>query len=230
MTEEAQPKILVIEDYPPILKSVTKGLAESGYAVSAAKDGGEGLRLALSIEYDLIILDLMLPRVDGLSILRRLRAEGKQVHVLILTAKDTLDDRVYGLDLGADDYLVKPFAFEELLARVRALLRRKSNDKMSVIRVSDLEINTSARTVKRAGKQIDLTTREFALLEFLALRGGRVVTRTQIWEQIYDFAEDISSNVVDVYIGYVRKKLEQGGLPRLIHTRRGMGYVLGEQD
>lgn len=225
-----QPKVLVIEDYPPVLKSITRGLGEEGFEVTPVSNGADGLELALSRDFDLIVLDLMLPRIDGLTILQKLRGEGKRVHVLILTARDTLDDRVHGLDLGADDYLVKPFAFEELLARVRALLRRKDGDKIAVIRVADLEINTSARTAKRAGRQIDLTAREYALLEFLAQRTGRVVTRTQIWEQIYDFAMDINSNVVDVYIGYVRKKLEVGGLSRLIHTRRGMGYVLEESD
>ena len=205
---ERQQKILVIEDYPPVLKSITMGLSEEGFAVTPATNGADGLELALEGDFDLIVLDLMLPRIDGLTILQRLRDEGRTVHVLILTARDTLDDRVHGLDLGADDYLVKPFEFEELLARVRALLRRKNGDKIALIRVADLEINTSARTAKRAGRQIDLTAREYALLEFLATRTGRVVTRTQIWEQLYDFAEEINSNVVDVYIGYLRKKLE----------------------
>ncbi len=223
---ERQQKVLVIEDYPPVLKSITMGLSEEGFAVTPATNGADGLELALEGDFDLIVLDLMLPRIDGLTILQRLRDEGRTVHVLILTARDTLDDRVHGLDLGADDYLVKPFEFEELLARVRALLRRKNGDKTAVIRVADLEINTSARTAKRAGRQIDLTAREYTLLEFLATRTGRVVTRTQVWEQLYDFAEEINSNVVDVYIGYLRKKLEQHGGPRLIHTRRGMGYVL----
>jgi len=229
MDSAVKPRILAIEDYIPVLKSITQGLGESGFEVTGATNGEAGLELSLSGEFDLIILDLMLPRLDGLTLLRRLRSEGRQVQVLILTARDTLDDRVTGLDLGADDYLVKPFAFEELLARVRALLRRRGSDKMSVIRVADLEINTSSRTARRAGKQIDFTAREFGLLEFLALRAGRVVTRTQIWDQLYDFAEDINSNVVDVYIGYLRRKLEGDGRPRLIHTRRGMGYVLEER-
>ncbi len=227
---ERQPKILVVEDYPPVLKSITRGLGEQGFEVTPVTNGADGLNLALTGDFDLIVLDLMLPRVDGLTILQRLRGEGKRVHVLILTARDTLDDRVHGLDLGADDYLIKPFAFKELLARVRALLRRKNGDKTAMIRVADLEINTSTRTAKRAGRQIDLTAREYALLEFLATRPGRVVTRTQIWEQLYDYAEDINSNVVDVYIGYLRKKLEEGAASRLIHTRRGMGYVLEEHD
>jgi len=225
----AATKILVVEDYPPVLKSITRGLSEEGFDVTPVTNGRDGLDLALEGGHDLIILDLMLPRIDGLTILQRLRDEGITVNVLILTARDTLEDRVHGLDLGADDYLVKPFAFEELLARVRALLRRRNGEVMAQIRVGDLEINTSARTAKRAGRQLDLTAREYALLEFLAQRSGRAVTRTQIWEQLYDFAEDINSNVVDVYIGYLRRKLEAGGLGRLIHTRRGIGYVMEDR-
>ena len=160
--------------------------------------------------------------------MRRLRDQGNPVHVLILTAKDTVDDRVLGLESGGDDYLVKPFAFEELLARVRALVRRKYETKSPVIRVGSLELDTPTRTARRSGQVIELTAREYSLLEFLALRAGEVVTRTEIWEHIYDFAAEPDSNVIDVYIARLRKKLEQDGRPRLIHTRRGMGYVLGE--
>ncbi|MCK4625719.1 MAG: response regulator transcription factor [Phycisphaerae bacterium] len=221
-------KLLLIEDYAPLQKSLAKGLREAGYAVDVTGDGQEGLWYARSNDYDVIVLDLMLPEIDGLTILRNLRKEGNAVQVLILTAKDTVDDRVKGLDLGADDYLVKPFAFEELLARVRSLVRRNYESKSPVIRVGDLEINTSSRVVRRAGRVIDLTGREYALLEFLALRAGEVVTRTEIWEHIYDFNDESTSNVTDVYILYLRRKLEQGGQPRLIHTRRGFGYVLGD--
>jgi DNA-binding response OmpR family regulator len=220
--------ILLIEDYNPLRKSLRQGLREAGFAVDATGDGEEGLWFARTGNYDAIILDLMLPKVDGLTILRKLRAQGNAVHILILTAKDTIRDRVQGLNLGADDYLVKPFAFEELLARVRALVRRKYEAKSPVIRVADLEIDTSAKTARRAGLTIELTPREYSILELLALRAGKIVTRTEIWEHIYEFEQEKTSNVVDVYIAFLRKKLEREGLPRLIHTRRGVGYVLGE--
>lgn len=221
-------RLLLIEDYAPLRKSLAKGLREAGFAVDVTGDGEEGFWYAKSNDYDVILLDLMLPKMDGLTILRRLREEGSAVQVLILTAKDTVDDRVKGLNLGADDYLVKPFAFEELLARVRALVRRNYESRSPVIRVADLEINTSTRVVRRTGEVIALTPREYALLEFLALRAGQVVTRAEIWEHLYDFEDESTSNVTDVYILYLRRKLERGGRPRLIQTRRGVGYVLGE--
>lgn len=221
-------RLLLIEDYAPLRKSLAKGLREAGFAVDVTGDGEEGFWYAKSNDYDVILLDLMLPKMDGLTILRRLRKEGIAVQVLILTAKDTVDDRVKGLNLGADDYLVKPFAFEELLARVRALVRRNYESRSPVIRVADLEINTSTRVVRRTGEVIALTPREYALLEFLALRAGQVVTRAEIWEHLYDFEDESTSNVTDVYILYLRRKLERGGRPRLIQTRRGVGYVLGE--
>ena len=222
-------RVLVIEDYAPLRKAVHRGLSQAGFAVDVAPDGAEGLWFAMSGEYDVIVLDLMLPEIDGLSILRKLREAGKRTHVLILTAKDTLEDRVTGLNLGADDYLVKPFAFEELLARIQALIRRKYDAKGPVIRVANLEMNTATRVVHLAGERIELA-REYALLEFLALRAGEVVTRTDIWEHVYDFRSCAQSNVVDVYVGYLRKKLHRPGAPRLIHTRRGQGYVLGEDS
>ncbi len=221
-------KILLIEDYAILRKSLTQGFREAGFAVTATGDGEEGLWHARAEDYDVIVLDLMLPGLDGLTILERLRSRGSAVHILILTAKDTLDDRVRGLDLGADDYLVKPFDFAELVARVRALIRRKYDAKSPLIRVCDLEVDTRARTVRRAGRAVALTAREYTLLEFLALRAHQVVTRTQICEHIYDFDSEVDSNVVDVYVGYLRKKLEHDGLSRLIYTRRGLGYVLGE--
>ncbi len=219
-------RVLLVEDYDPVRKSVAQGLREAGFAVDASADGEEGFWYAQSNDYDVIVLDIMLPTVDGLTILTRLRQAGKQVPILLLTAKDTVADRVTGLNLGADDYLVKPFAFEELLARVRALVRRRYDAADPAIRVQDLEINTATRTVRRAGQRIDLTAREYALLEFLAVRAGQVVSRTDMWEHLYEFHSPAESNVVDVYIGYLRKKLERPGLPRLIHTRRGQGYVL----
>ncbi len=220
-------RVLVIEDYRPLLTSLTQGLEEAGFAVDASADGEEGLWYARSHEYDAIVLDLMVPGVDGLTILSRLRKDGASVPVLIVTAKDTVEDRVKGLDLGADDYLVKPFAFEELVARVRALVRRGYDNKDPVIRIDDLEIDTTARTAMRDGQRIDLSAREYALLEFLAMRAGQVVSRTAVWEHVYDFHSDPGSNVVDVYVGYLRKKIERPGLAKLIHTRRGQGYLLG---
>lgn len=222
--------ILLVEDYDPLRKSLTQGLREAGFAVDSTGDGEEGLWFARTGNYDVIILDLMLPKVDGLTILKQLRQQKNPVHILILTARDTIRDRVQGLNLGADDYLVKPFAFEELLARVRALVRRKYETKSPVIRVADMEIDTSAKTVRRAGLTIELTPREYAILELLALHADKVVTRTEIWEHIYEFEHETTSNVVDVYIAFLRKKLEQDGLARLIHTRRGIGYQLGEKS
>ncbi|MEP6860499.1 MAG: response regulator transcription factor [Deltaproteobacteria bacterium] len=218
-------RVLVVEDYSPIRLAVRDGLAEQGYAVDVASNGEDGLWLAEQNPYDVIVLDVMLPKVDGLEIVKRLRAKGSQVGVLMLTARDTVADRVTGLDHGADDYLVKPFELSELFARVRALVRRGYAAKDPVIRVSDLVIDTVKRAVKRGEAVVALSPREYALLEYLAIRAGEVVTRTEIWEHVYDFRSDAQSNVVDVYVSYLRKKL---GQPALIHTRRGYGYVLGD--
>jgi len=223
-------RLLVIEDYRPLQQSLTKGLREAGFAVDTTRDGQEGLWYAMGNEYDVIILDLMLPGMDGLSILSKLRANGRQSHVLILTAKDTLQDRIKGLDLGADDYLVKPFAFKELLARIRALLRRSYLKKNPRIKVQDLQIDLTTQRVWRGREEIQLTPREYALLEYLAMRAGETVSRTDIWEHVYEFNSSGSSNVVDVYIGYLRKKIERPGKPPLIHTVRGRGYILVAQS
>ena len=220
-------KVLVIEDFDLLRDSLADGLREAGFAVDATGDGEEGLWYATSGDHDVIVLDLMLPGVDGLSILKRLRRERSAVHVLILTAKDTLEDRVRGLDGGADDYLVKPFEFAELLARVRALVRRKYETKSPVIRVADMEVDTAERVVRRGGARVELSGREYAMLELLAHRAGQVVTRSDIWAHVYEFDSAADSNVVDVFIAHLRRKIERGGLPRLIHTRRGHGYVLG---
>ena len=222
-------RVLDVEDYRPVRSALTDGLREQGFAVDAAADGAEGLWYAESNDYDAIVLDLMLPKLDGLEVLTRLRRAGSAAPVLILTARDTLADRVDGLNLGADDYLVKPFEFAELLARVRALVRRRYASKDPVLHIADLEVDTVARKVRRAGESVELSAREYALLELLVLRAGAVVSRTEIWEHIYDFGSEAQSNVVDVYIGYLRKKLERPHLVKLIHTRRGEGYVLGEQ-
>jgi len=219
-------RVLVVEDNLPIQKAVAKGLREAGFAVDVSGDGEEGLWYATSNDYDVVVLDLMLPRVDGLTILKRLRSAGRPTHVLILTARDTVQDRVLGLDLGADDYLVKPFAFEELLARVRALARRAYSAKNPQLTVGDLRLETSTRRVWRGDDEIVLTSREYALLEYLAMRAGEAVSRTDIWEHVYEFNSEADSNVVDVYIGYLRKKVERTDRPALIHTIRGVGYSL----
>jgi len=221
-------RLLVVEDYRPLQQSLVKGLREAGFAVDTTRDGREGLWYATSNEYDVIILDLMLPGMDGLEILRKMRTQGKKNHVLILTAKDTVQDRVTGLDLGADDYLVKPFAFEELMARVRALLRRSYRQKNPSIKIKDLRLDLTTQRVWRGREEIQLTPREYVLLEYLAMRAGQMVSRSDIWEHVYEFSSSASSNVVDVYIGYLRRKIEREDKPALIHTVRGRGYSLGE--
>jgi DNA-binding response OmpR family regulator len=220
-------RVLLIEDYRPLQNSLAKGLREEGFAVDATGDGKEGLWYATGNDYDVIILDLMLPGLDGLSLLERLRTKGKRDPVLILTAKDSVSDRVKGLNLGADDYLIKPFAFEELLARVRALVRRGYQQKNPCVEIEDLRIDTAAQRVWRDGQEVVLTSREYVLLEYLALRAGQTVSRSDIWEHVYEFESSATSNVVDVYVGYLRKKLDGEGRRPLIHTVRGRGYRLG---
>jgi DNA-binding response OmpR family regulator len=223
-------RVLLIEDHKPLVRALKQGLEEEGFAVDTAHDGEEGDYKARTAEYDVIILDLMLPKEDGLSLLQRWRRGGLTTHVLVLTARDSLDDKVRGLDLGADDYLTKPFELEELIARLRALIRRTHQVKDPILRVFDLEIDTAARTVKRAGQPIHLTPREYALLEFLAFHRGRVVTRTMIWEHLYDEHDENTSNVVDVYIRYLRNKIDKGFDPPLILTRWGEGYLLRGEE
>jgi DNA-binding response OmpR family regulator len=223
-------RLLLIEDHRPLVRALKQGLEEEGFAVDIAADGQEGDFKARTAEYDVIILDLMLPREDGLSLLRRWRKDGLETHVLILTARGSIEDKVKGLDLGADDYLTKPFELEELLARLRALIRRHHQVKDPVLRVHDLEIDTAARTVKRAGQLIYLTPREYTLLEFLAFHQGKVVTRSMIWEHLYDDRDETISNVVDVYIRYLRNKIDKGFEPPLILTRWGEGYMLRGDD
>jgi DNA-binding response OmpR family regulator len=203
-----------------------QGLEEEGFAVDVAFDGEEGSYKGESADYDVIILDLMLPKVDGLELLQRWRRKGIKTHVLLLTARGTIEDKVKGLDLGADDYLTKPFELEELLARLRALIRRGHEIKDPVLRIHDLEIDTAGRTVKRSGQAIHLTPREYALLEFLAFHRGRVVTRSMIWEHLYDEHDENTSNVVDVYIRYLRNKIDKGFENPLILTRWGEGYMI----
>ena len=219
-------RILVAEDHATLARSIANGLREENFAVDLTFDGGEALHLALANPYDCIVLDVMLPTKDGWQIVQSLRREGSKTPVLFLTARDGVDDRVRGLNLGGDDYLVKPFAWEELLARVRALVRRGHGHESPQIKVADLEIDMTAKVVRRGGKSIALSAKEFALLEYLAHREGQVVSRSDIWEHLYDHADETTSNVVDVYIGYLRNKIDRDYPVKLIHTRRGLGYVL----
>jgi DNA-binding response OmpR family regulator len=220
-------RVLFIEDSQRLLRYVGAALRRSGYALDTAGDGEEGLWLAEAHDYDVIVLDIMLPKRDGLDVLRTLRARGRPAHVLLLTARDTVADRVTGLQAGADDYLVKPFALEELLARVQALCRRAYGTKQTLLSVADLEIDPATRTARRNEKPVALTAREFQLLEYLARRKGEVVSRTEIEAHIYDGQVDPMSNVVDSAICSLRKKLTVTvEATPLIHTRRGHGYVL----
>ena len=218
--------VLIVEDSELLRDSLSQGLREAGFSVDSAADGARGLWLAETGDYDVIVLDLMLPGIDGLTLLSALRAKQKDTHVLILTARDTVEDRITGLDCGADDYLVKPFAFQELVARVHALVRRKYRNKSPTIRIGEIEISTTRKSVTRDGKAVDLTPREYALLEYLAYRAGEVVTRTEIWEHLYDFESSATSNVVDVFIKRLRAKLGH----QLIRTRRGHGYLLSVEE
>jgi DNA-binding response OmpR family regulator len=220
-------RILVVEDEHKLAGVLKRGLEEHGYAVDVAYDGEDGLALALTTPYDLIVLDVMLPKLDGLSLCHRLRAQHRHMPVLMLTARDAVDDRVAGLDSGADDYLTKPFAFRELEARIRALLRRDGlSARDPILRVADLEIDTVSHAVRRAGKPIELTSKEYAILEYFARNPNRVLTRTQIAEHVWDFDFVSMSNVIDVYIGYLRRKLGDDTEPRLLRTVRGTGYQL----
>ena len=220
-------KILVVEDEAKTGDYLKQGLSEAGFVVDLARDGHDGLHLALTDAYDLAILDVMLPGIDGWQVLQGIRKSGKDMPVLFLTARDEVDDRVKGLELGADDYLVKPFAFAELLARVRTLLRRGGKPKESEsLRAADLELDLIRRRVVRAGKRIDLTSKEFALLELLLRRQGEVLPRSLIASQVWDMNFDSDTNVIEVAIRRLRAKVDDGFEPKLIQTVRGMGYVL----
>jgi DNA-binding response OmpR family regulator len=219
-------RVLIVEDNDLLRDSLLRGLREAGFSVDVAADGTDGLWLAETGDYDVIVLDLMLPGIDGLSLLSSLREKRKHTHVLILTAKDTVEDRIAGLNLGADDYVVKPFAFQELLARVNALVRRRYRQKSPTIVLGNIELDTTRKTVARQGTPVDLTPREYALLEYLAFRTGEVVTRMEIWEHLYEYESSATSNVVDVFIKRLREKLG----PQLIQTRRGQGYVLAVEE
>lgn len=221
-------RILIVEDEKAIANNLKRGLSEEGYSADAAYDGEEGGFLAETEPYDLLILDIMVPKVDGLTLLKNIRKKGIKVPVLMLTAKDAISDKIRGLDTGADDYITKPFDFEELLARVRALLRRKGEVKSALITIGDLEIDTAGHQVRRGGKEVQLSAREYALLEYLAYNKGKVVTRTSISEHIYEYDFDLDSNIIDVYINFLRNKIDKGFDKKLIHTVRGAGYILKE--
>jgi len=228
---ETDLKILVVEDEPKTGDYLRQGLMEAGFIVDLARDGQDGLHDALTVEYDLAILDVMLPGLDGWGVLRGIRAAGKELPVLFLTARDQVDDRVRGLELGADDYLVKPFAFAELLARVRTLLRRGGKSKEAeFLRVADLEVDLLRRRVTRGGKRIDLTAKEFALLELLLRRQGEVLPRSLIASQVWDMNFDSDTNVIEVAVRRLRAKVDDDFEPKLIRTIRGMGYVLENSE
>jgi two-component system, OmpR family, copper resistance phosphate regulon response regulator CusR len=219
-------RILVVEDEKKVASFIKKGLEEEGYAVDVAADGEEGLSMALACVHDLIILDIRLPKMDGLRVLQALRQDRVAAPVLLLTVRATIEDKVLGLDAGADDYLTKPFAFQELVARVRALLRRRAEAEPTVLRIDDLTLDPARRTVTRGGEEIDLTPREFALLDYFMRNPGRVLTRTMIAEHVWDYSFDTSTNVIDVYVNYLRRKIDAGRASKLLHTVRGVGYVL----
>lgn len=221
-------RILVVEDDRKLVEVLRQGLKENGFAVDTATDGNRGLELALGTTYDAIILDLMLPGLSGVDLLREVRARHGVAPVLILSARSAVEDRIRGLDLGADDYLAKPFSFQELLARLRAITRRPAVEPKNTLAAADLELDVARREVRRAGRPIELTAKEFALLELLLRKKGVVVTRGMILDRVWDLDYDGGSNLVEVYINYLRRKVDQDFEPKLIQTVRGSGYVLRE--
>jgi two-component system copper resistance phosphate regulon response regulator CusR len=223
-------RLLLVEDNDLLRTSLAGGLGQVGFTVSAAADGLEGWRLASEQEFELVVLDRMLPGLDGLDLLRRLRLAGSRVPVLLLTARDAVEDRVAGLEAGADDYLTKPFAVAELIARLRALLRRGRGGGDPVVALADLEVDTAARLARRGGRRLDLSAKEYALLELLLARRGEAVTRQEVLERLYAQEGESASNVVEVLVGRLRRKLHPPGARPLLHTRRGFGYVLAEEE
>jgi heavy metal response regulator len=223
-------RILVVEDERKVASFLQRGLEAEGYSVEVAGDGDSGLARALSEPFDLVLLDVMLPGRDGMAVLRELRRESRTVPVLLLTARSATEDKVAGLDLGADDYLTKPFDFTELLARVRALLRRGTPGTPLVLALADLALDPATRRVTRAGRPIELTPREFALLDFFLRNPGRVLSRAVIAQHVWGISFDTFTNVIDVYVNYLRRKVDDGHATKLLHTVRGVGYVLKEGD
>jgi len=219
-------RILVIEDEQKVANFIKRGLKEEGYSVDVAYDGEEGYLLAKDNEYDVIILDIMLPKMDGITLCKKLRAEKIFTPILMLTAKDSVKDKVVGLDSGANDYLTKPFSFEELLARIRVLLRKDQTATPTKLKVDDLVLDLLTHKVSRAGKEIPLTNKEYALLEYLMRNAGSIVTRTMISEHVWDINFDTFTNVIDVYVNYLRNKIDKGYKKKLIHTIRGRGYMI----
>jgi heavy metal response regulator len=219
-------RLLVVEDEKKVASFIKQGLEEEGYAVDVALDGEEGLGMALDQVHALIILDISLPKMDGLQVLKKLRGRKVNTPVLLLTVRATIEDKVLGLDAGADDYLTKPFAFQELVARVRALLRRRAEAEPTLLQIGELILDPARRIVSRSGEKIDLTSKEFALLEYFMRNPGRVLTRTMIIEHVWNYDFDTMTNIIDVYVNYLRKKIDSGREPKLIHTVRGVGYVL----
>ena len=222
-------RILVVEDDPDMSGFIARGLGEQSYAVDTAATGDEAIERAAAAPYDAIVLDVMIPPPDGIEVCRRLRRDGVAAPILMLTARDAVRDRVEGLDAGADDYLVKPFEFAELLARLRALLRRRGAPRGAVLGIADLSIDTGAHRVTRGGEALTLTAKEYALLEFLALNAGRVVGREEIAEHVWNEEFDPFSNLIEVYIGRLRRLVDRDGAPKLIHTIRGAGYIMEER-
>jgi len=219
-------RLLVVEDEKKVASFIKQGLEEEGYAVDVALDGEKGLEMVLDRVHDLIILDISLPKMDGLQVLKKLRQQRVNIPVLLLTVRATIEDKVLGLDAGADDYLTKPFAFQELVARVRALMRRRAEAEPALLRVADLVLDPARRLVSRGGEKIELTAKEFALLEFFLRNPGRVLTRTLMIEHVWNYDFDTTTNIIDVYVNYLRKKVDSGREPKLIQTVRGVGYVL----
>lgn len=223
-------RILIVEDEKNILDILTKRLIAEGYGVDSAENGHEALGYIAMCEYDCIVMDIMLPVKSGLSVLKEIRTDHNQTPVLLLTAKDSIHDKILGLDYGADDYLVKPFIYDELSARIRALLRRRTEHKTTILQFSDLTLNTITREVTRAGQTIDLSPKSYLVLEYLIRNPNRVLTRDQIIDHVWNFDYDNDSNVIDVYIGYLRRKLDNGFESKLLHTVRGVGYILKESS
>jgi len=221
-------RLLVVEDEKKVSSFIRKGLEEEGYAVDTALDGKTGLQMAMDGVHDLIVLDIHLPEMDGLSVLHELRKKKVSTPVLLLTVRANIEDKVLGLDAGADDYLTKPFAFQELLARVRALLRRQADAKLPVLRFADLALDPARRMVHRGSRKIDLTAKEYALLDYFMRNPGRVLTRTMIADHVWDYNFDSMTNIIDVYVNYLRRKIDSDRDNKLIHTVRGVGYVLKE--